>query len=83
MLKGYGRWSFWNVLKWLRENGFYWNEWVCEEAARGEHIDILEWARINGCNWDLQTCYAAYEGGHPEVLKWMKENGCPCNGLLF
>ena len=50
---------------------------LCEDAARGGHLDVLKWARENDCPWDKWTCAFAAEGGHLEILKWARENGCP------
>ena len=50
---------------------------LCEDAARGGHLDVLKWARENDCPWDEETCANAAGGGHLDVLKWARENGCP------
>ena len=52
---------------------------LCEDAARGGHLEVLKLARENGCPWDEETCADAAEGGHLEVLQWARENGCPWN----
>ena len=52
-------------------------KYLCEDAARGGHLEVLKWARENGCPWDERMCTYAAEGGHLEVLKWARENGCP------
>ena len=55
---------------------------LCEDAARGGHLEMLKWARENGCPWDELTCAAiAAYGGHLEVLKWARENDCPWEEL--
>ena len=36
------------VLKWARENGAPWDEWICAHAAEGGHFEVLKWARENG-----------------------------------
>jgi hypothetical protein len=55
------------VLKWARENDCPWNEWTCENAAKGGHLEILKWARENGCPWDEETReLAAEELGYVE-----------------
>mgnify|MGYP001030254524 CR=1 FL=1 len=72
------------VLKWLRENGHFWDERCCHdaalgghlEAAKGGHLEVLKWLRENGCRWDVQTANSAAGEGHLEVLKWAIENGC-------
>ena len=52
-------------------------KYLCEDAARGGHLEVLKWARENGCPWDEHTCTYAAEGGHLDVLQWALENGCP------
>ena len=37
---------------------------LCEDAARGGHLDVLKWARENDCPWDEDTCWRAAWGGH-------------------
>ena len=54
-------------------------KYLCEDAARGGHLEVLQWARANGCPWDEKTCAGAAEGGHLGMLKWARENGCPWN----
>ena len=52
---------------------------LCEDAARGGHLEVLRWAREKGCPWNSLTCSRAARGGHLEVLKWARENGCSWN----
>ena len=37
------------ILKWLRENDFPWNEETCARAALFGHLELLQWAHENGC----------------------------------
>jgi hypothetical protein len=70
------------VLRWVREQGYPWDEWTCSKAARLGHLKLLKWAREQGCPWDEWTCEAAAEGGHLEVLRWAMTHGClGTNGL--
>ena len=34
------------ILKWLRENDFRWDEVTCAEAAYGGHLEVLHWLRL-------------------------------------
>ena len=68
------------MLKWLRKNGWPWDEMTCWSAARGGHLEVLQWARANGCPWNEDTCKLAAIGGHFEVLQWARANGCPWSG---
>ena len=65
------------MLKYLHENGYPWDERICESAARGGHLDVLKYAPENGCPWNELTCYQASVMGHLDVLKYARENGCP------
>ena len=51
-------------------------EYLCETAARGGHLEKLQVLRADGCPWDEETCTSAAEGGHLEVLQWALANGC-------
>ncbi len=70
-------WGRLEILKWLRENNFPWDEETCRRAASGGHLEMLQWARANGCPWHEGTCMYAAKGGHLEVLQWLRANGCP------
>ena len=52
-------------------------EYLCEAAARGGHLEELKVLRANGCPWDEQTCSHAAAGGNLVVLQWARANGCP------
>jgi hypothetical protein len=65
------------MLKWLRADGYLWDELTCEYAARGGQLETLRWLRANGCRWDKWTCARAAKGGQVEMLKWLRANGCP------
>ena len=43
------------MLQWARANGCPWDEWTCEGAAKGGHLEVLQWVRANGCPWDVDT----------------------------
>jgi len=40
------------VLKWLKEQHYSWNEMVCYGAACNSHLEVLKWVLENGCEWD-------------------------------
>ena len=65
------------VLKWLRENSYPWDEMTCACAASGGYLKMLQWARANGCPWDERTFLGGAYGGHLKVLQWARANGCP------
>ena len=37
------------ILKWLRENDFPWDEETCAAAALNGHLEVMQWLRANGC----------------------------------
>ena len=43
------------MLPWARANGCPWDEYTCEGAAKGGHLEVLQWVRANGCPWDVDT----------------------------
>ena len=69
------------MLQWMRAQypPCPWDSRVCNEAARGGHLEVLRWARSQGCPWDGRAPRAAAEGGHLEVLKWLIKKRCPCS----
>ena len=65
------------ILKWLRENDFPWDEKTCTRAVRGGHLEVLQWLRANSCPWNEYTCAWAAHDGDLEMLQWARANGCP------
>ena len=57
------------MLKYCWANRCPWNEYTCELAAEGGHLEVLKWARSKGCPWDEDVCAFAAEEGHMEV-RW-------------
>ena len=41
--------KYFDILKWLRENGCDWDRWTCSNAAKNNDFEILKWAIENGC----------------------------------
>lgn len=64
-----------DVLNFLRKNGFEWDSWTCAGAARGGHLEVLKWLRAEGCEWDGNVYLKAAEAGHLDIIKWAYENG--------
>ena len=67
------------ILKYLHkhENGYCWNEYVCDRAAANGHLEVIKYLHENGCPWNEYSCYRAAGNGHLEILKYLHENGCP------
>ena len=56
-------------------------EYLCEAAARGGHLEELQGLRADGCPWDANACWTAALGGHLEVLQWARLNYYPWDRL--
>jgi hypothetical protein len=52
-------------------------EYLCQTAARGGHLEELKGLRADDTPWDAGTCSGAARGGHLEMLQWVRTNGCP------
>ena len=52
------------LLEWCRDEGYGWNERVCETAAQYGHLAALQWLRANECPWVPAECRAAALQGH-------------------
>lgn len=50
-----------DLLKWLHQNNYCWNENTCCAAALGGHLEILKYLHENGCQWDNLTCFSDLE----------------------
>lgn len=44
------------VLKWLRAEGFPWDENTCEVSASTLNFEVFKWARENGCPCNDASC---------------------------
>ncbi len=56
-------------------------EYLCQAAARGGHLEELKALRAVGCRanccpWDHRATIMAAKGGHLELLQWEHANGC-------
>lgn len=69
------------ILKFLCENGYYYDEITCAEAA--SNLECLKYLRELGCPWDIKTTQNAIELGNLDSLKYAIENGCPCSGFTY
>ena len=57
------------VLKYLRDEGFAWDNVVTLEASYHGHKHILQYAKDNGCPWSPNACSVAAFNGHLDLLK--------------
>ena len=67
------------VLKYLRELQYPWDEKTCEYAAAGGHLEVLKYAHENGCPWDIASFHhdLDLEGSElsEEVLAYLETLG--------
>lgn len=68
------------LLRFLREQGFTWDETCARAAAAAGSVECLRYARENGCPWDAATCQQAASRPDAACLRYARENGCPWNG---
>jgi len=68
-----------DVIIYLHENGYIWNESCCEGASAYGQLEVLKYLHENGCPWNEKCCEKASSEGHLECLKYLHENGCPWN----
>ena len=61
------------MLKWLRDKNYPFDEKVCRAAAKHKHFDLLKWLHENGCPWDRKTTVKVIRSGNLEMLKWLFE----------
>ena len=70
------------VLRWLREQGYPWDEQVVANAAAGGHLHVIAWAREHGCPWDETACVSAVACERRlEVVRWLRGQGAPMDEL--
>jgi len=63
------------MLLYLKENGYIWDEWTCASAALNGYLNCIKFLHENGCPWNEKSCEYASHNGHLEVLKYLHENG--------
>ncbi|GFH53304.1 hypothetical protein CTEN210_09780 [Chaetoceros tenuissimus] len=71
------------VLQWLHQHDFRWDESTCMIAAAVGNIDALLYARTNGCDWDSQTLETAVEHVRFDIVKYCLQNNCPQGHSVF
>lgn len=69
-----------NVLKWLKKQGYSWDDQTYESAALGGNMEVLRWLKDEECSWNCWSPARAAKGGHIEVLRWLRDNNCPFDG---
>jgi len=75
------------IVKWLHEKGFPFNESTCIYAVFGGNFEILEWLKpkFDEIGWPFrkEVCMYAASKGHLEILKWLRSfsdgEECPWN----
>lgn len=57
-----------NVLKWLYDNDYLFDEDICTCAALGGSIEMMQWLMDHNYTCDDETCLNAARGGNLEML---------------
>lgn len=68
------------ILKWLKENQYPWDNFTCKCAINNNHFELLKWMINNGCPWDTNDdyhalCGIAAEKGQLNWIQWIISNG--------
>lgn len=61
------------ILKWARDRGLPWNEFVCQVAAQNGRLTALKWASENGCDFNIPQClFVAKILDQNEIVQWIQ-----------
>jgi hypothetical protein len=74
-----GRDNKYDIIEWLKDNGYKMSSHACAGAANSGHLDMLIWLKQNGFPWDEHVCEMAARNAKLDILKWLRQNGCPWN----
>ena len=76
--------GFLDVLKYLHQNGFFWDGYTMQNALRGGHLDCLKFANENDCPWGDMLSKAAnryqtdlWTKNHWDCVQYLIDAGCP------
>ena len=64
------------VLIYVHENGYPWNEYTSQKAAGNGSLECLKYIHENGCPWDEYISLCAVYGGL-SIFKYCYDEGCP------
>lgn len=67
----------WNLLLWLKEQGYPWNKELCRAAVEGDNLEILIKLREHGCPWNEDVAVYAVMNENLRVLRWIHQQGVP------
>ena len=65
------------LVVWLIEQGFLWDNHSTEAAASGGNIEVLKFLRLLNSPWSEDVCINAARRGYLGLLQWAKDSGCP------
>ncbi|GFH53333.1 hypothetical protein CTEN210_09809 [Chaetoceros tenuissimus] len=65
------------LLKWLHEHGFPWDEKTCSSAAEYGNLKALQYMRSKGCPWNSVSFVNGIRNLHFEVVEYCLRNNCP------
>ena len=71
------------LMKWLKENGFPWNQSTFICATSNGNLDNMKWLKENNCPWNRSTFSSAAFNGNLNNMKWLKDNNCPWDEWTF
>ncbi|MCE5316470.1 MAG: F-box protein [Parachlamydia sp.] len=71
-----------SFLEWARSTGKSLGNTLCEQAARGGHMNVLAFAHDIGCPWGDSVKNAA-QNGHIHILKWLYDKGCSYTAEVY
>eukprot|EP00594_Rhizosolenia_setigera_P019316 CAMPEP_0178956388 /NCGR_PEP_ID=MMETSP0789-20121207/10218_1 /TAXON_ID=3005 /ORGANISM="Rhizosolenia setigera, Strain CCMP 1694" /LENGTH=305 /DNA_ID=CAMNT_0020638295 /DNA_START=518 /DNA_END=1433 /DNA_ORIENTATION=+ len=64
-----------NVMKWLREQEVYWDEYTFTIAAEKGNLEVLQWLHDEGCPWPKETEDEDELSLHEDEIEPEKYNG--------
>ena len=75
--------GFLDVLKYLHQHNFFWNEDTMYHALNGGHLDCLKFAHQNGCPSnsvlvDAERYHTEFwSNDHSDCVQYLRDAGCP------
>ena len=65
------------IMKWLREIGCPWSEYLFEKAVNHGNLEMLKWLKEEVCPWSKLVFDNVAINGDINILFWLKEEGFP------
>lgn len=64
-----------NTLKWLKDIGSEYNEYVSRKLAYNGNLEALKWMKDQKMLFDSDICNEAAKSGNLELMKWLRNEG--------